>query len=59
MGKIMKMPFGKYKGADIEDIPSDYLYWLARNCNNEVIATEADQEYQWREKTGGHFWNDN
>lgn len=24
----MKMPFGKYRGAEIEDLPSDYLDWL-------------------------------
>lgn len=24
----MKMPFGKHKGKEIEDIPKQYLYWL-------------------------------
>lgn len=23
-----KMPYGKYKGADMEDVPADYLLWL-------------------------------
>jgi len=24
----MKMPFGKYKGLDMDVVPSDYLDWL-------------------------------
>jgi uncharacterized protein (DUF3820 family) len=24
----MEMPFGKYKGEDITDVPTDYLSWL-------------------------------
>jgi len=22
------MPFGRYRGAELEDLPDDYLYWL-------------------------------
>lgn len=25
----MLMPFGKYKGRELTEIPADYLYWLA------------------------------
>jgi hypothetical protein len=28
------MPFGKYVGQPIKTIPSDYLQWLLKNCNN-------------------------
>ena len=42
------MPFGEHRGEDIEDIPSDYLRWLAENCNDEEIAIEADEEYRFR-----------
>lgn len=27
----MIMPFGKYKGEDLEDIPVDYLSWILNN----------------------------
>ena len=30
----MKMPFGKYKGRDIRDIPLGYLEWLLENVDN-------------------------
>jgi len=29
----MRMPFGKYEGHEIDDIPLDYLDWLAENCD--------------------------
>ena len=54
----MRLTFGKYKGEDIEDIPSDYLKWLAENCEQDNIATAADEEYQWREDNNAHKWED-
>ncbi len=24
----MRMPFGKYRGLDLEDLPDEYLEWL-------------------------------
>ena len=27
----MKMPFGKHKGIDTEDLPLDYLIWMREN----------------------------
>ena len=27
------MPFGKYKGYDLEEIPQDYLQWIADNID--------------------------
>jgi hypothetical protein len=53
------MPFGKYKGTAIEDIPSDYLLWMAENLgNHEEIQLLADREYSWREKYNEHFYNE-
>lgn len=55
----MKMPFGKYKGEDIEDLPSDYLRWLAGNCDwNTEIQEEADEEYWHRDQSNTHIWED-
>lgn len=54
----MKMPWGKHEGEDIEDIPSDYLVWLAENCEQDYIATAADEEYQWREDNSAHIWEE-
>ena len=53
----MKMPFGKFKGKDIEEIPSSYLKWIAENIDekkNGDLVFEADKEYQWREKNNCH-----
>jgi hypothetical protein len=52
----MQMPWGKYKGEEIEDIPSGYLRWLARECDDEEIAMTADTEYQHREKYNVHIF---
>ena len=29
----MKMPFGKYKGEEVSDIPLDYLKWVEENVS--------------------------
>lgn len=49
------MPFGKFKDCYVHKLPSSYLYWLATNCDwNITIQEAADEEYQYREKYGGH-----
>lgn len=30
----VRMPFGKYRGEILADIPGDYLLWLLRNCRS-------------------------
>jgi putative quorum-sensing-regulated virulence factor len=35
------MPFGKYKGRLIRDIPEDYLEWFADNVKAKPFLTEA------------------
>lgn len=30
----MKMPFGKHRGEDLEDIPDDYLVWILDNLDD-------------------------
>ena len=51
----MMMPWGKYEGHEIDTLPSWYLKWLAEECDNDDIATEADEEWQYREKTDTHL----
>ena len=29
----MRMPFGKYQGQSVYDIPIDYIYWLKNNAS--------------------------
>jgi uncharacterized protein (DUF3820 family) len=29
----MQMPFGKFQGVEIEEIPKDYLQWVANNLD--------------------------
>lgn len=48
----MEMPWGKHKGEDIEDLPTDYLKWLAENCDDEDICLAADEEYRYRKDRG-------
>ena len=52
----MIMPFGKYKGDEIDSIPSDYLKWAAENIDDEEICCAADDEYQWRTDNNEHFY---
>lgn len=56
------MPFGKYKGLKMANIPGSYLRWLMDNCtlhgalkeyceaNKEVFDLEASKEYKGKRK---------
>lgn len=35
------MPFGKYKGKKIDEIPDSYLIWLYDNVNMNYMLREA------------------
>ena len=52
------MPWGKYRGHEIEELPSGYLKWLATECDNEEIAEEADEEWQHRERYNSHHYEE-
>jgi hypothetical protein len=30
----MRMPFGKYRGRGLEQVPDDYLVWVLDNCRD-------------------------
>ena len=48
----MKMPFGKYKGQDMEDLPDSYLLWLAENIESGAVLEEAENQLKLREGVG-------
>ena len=51
----MIMPWGKYQGVDIEELPSGYLKWLAENCDDNALCEAADKEYRYRDDHSRHF----
>lgn len=49
----MIMPFGKYVGQKLDDIPSDYLQWALETCTlNAALATEMENQLIAREGQG-------
>ena len=58
----MKLPFGKYKNEDIEDVPSYYLEWFLENIDpptdtakykvHRDMMSEIEDELASREKYG-------
>lgn len=49
----MKMPFGKYKGQDLEDIPDGYLQWVAENVTTHApLVKEAEAQLTMRKGEG-------
>jgi len=47
------MPFGKYKGDQIEDIPSPYLQWALENLDlDEALIEEMENQLRARRGEG-------
>ena len=42
--KIMNMPFGKYKGTPLAELPDDYVYWLLHKTENLDFDLRASLE---------------
>jgi len=53
------MPFGRHKGEAIEDVPSDYLYWLMGDDIDPLLKKEIVLEYDCRVKNDTHFYSEN
>jgi len=51
MALPMTMPFGKYKGEPIEDLPVDYIEWCLGECDLRP-ALQAEMEAQLALKRG-------
>lgn len=43
-----RMPFGKYQGYFIKDIPDDYLKWAVVNIKDQGLGTMFAVELQRR-----------
>ena len=50
--RAAKMPFGKFRGYTLKEVPSYYLSWLATKSSNKSIALEAQLELQHRIMSG-------
>jgi hypothetical protein len=55
----MLMPYGRFKGKELDELPSAYLLWLAENIKedterNKALCLSADKEWQFREKHNLH-----
>ena len=50
------MPFGKYRGWDIEDLPSHYITWMLSNTDvatdDPILAKERQDQLHAREGKG-------
>lgn len=46
--KYTKMPFGKFKGFFLKDIPDDYIQWAVLNINDQALAFMFSIELQRR-----------
>jgi uncharacterized protein (DUF3820 family) len=44
--RTMVMPFGRYKGARLEDVPSSYLEWALENWMETAGRKELLAEMQ-------------
>lgn len=56
----MKMPFGKYKGQEVEDIPSGYLLYILENGTDlpTSLINEMESQLAMREGRGSSIKND-
>lgn len=50
----MNMPFGKYKGQSLEDLPTSYIQWLLENANGLTwkLTEELENQLKMREGIG-------
>ena len=58
----MKVYFGKYKGLNVEELPSDYLKWLTFQdwCEEKFpnVLREAEEELAFRTTSNKHFYQE-
>ena len=47
---LAKMPFGKYRGYFLKDVPLDYLAWACDNIKDKAMNRFLKEEYNKRTK---------
>jgi hypothetical protein len=52
------IPFGKYKGEYLCDLPTSYIEWLEDNIESDKIRNLATAELSYREKDGNYNGGD-
>jgi uncharacterized protein (DUF3820 family) len=56
------LPFGKYRGNCLPEVPSSYLRYLALADFMEKkypdLLEKVEAELEWRDQTDGHFEDD-
>jgi hypothetical protein len=53
----LSMPRGNYKEREMDELPSDYLLWVAQNWDDEDICCAADEEYSRRTDESRHWYD--
>lgn len=48
LGDWMRMPFGKYRGWELEALPDEYLEWLMSIDLRNHLASGVEREYERR-----------
>jgi hypothetical protein len=43
LGDKDRMPFGKYNGKTMEEVPAGYLLWLDTELEEQTLLNEAQQ----------------
>jgi hypothetical protein len=52
--QYMKMPWGKYRGFYLKDVPTDYIRWVVMNYENQPgLAQVCAEELVRREPSLG------
>lgn len=62
----MILTFGKHRGKELKDVPSDYLQWLMEelednekfNERNPELYEGVEEEIEIRDRSDGHFYGD-
>lgn len=55
---VRTMPFGRYRGVPIADLPHDYLLWLTTISLRPPLRAAVERELRAREQRARHHHHD-